>query len=442
MEIQTLLALEREQRFDDMLLACERALSKAPEDIALRFLEARAFLYLGRLAAGEAQMNTLWSLASSNPALEGLPAFTARQLFAQGFWEQARPWLRIARTLESSPELDRLWELSSLPAHLAPEVYCDSDGETVLRYAPRESRSYVYAIDIVGTCNLACPSCPVANSADEGRAKGTMPMALFKEILAKILRESPSERPEVWLYNWGEPTLHPNLGEILALLRARGLKSMVSSNLNYSRGLTHFEQALPDVLKISLSGFSPGTYAPSHTGGNIQLVQANMHRLAEIVARADTPCEVWVGHHLYRHNLHEREEVREACEALGFQWRPIQAFWQPIEKLLELEEQRSLADPLLQELLVDPLANAAHVRQHRKHSFDCELRFNQTVINVDGSVSLCCSTYSTANRLQGSFLDESHASLETQKYSHGFCRLCRKAGFDYSLSRLPESLRG
>ncbi|GAB5413455.1 MAG: hypothetical protein Cons2KO_10580 [Congregibacter sp.] len=424
-----------------MLRAADAALRLSPGAPDLLFARTRALFLIGQLKGAEASANALWASHSAEPVLQGLPECVARSLLSASYYEQARPWLRIALSIRPSKELKALWERIRLPAYLKPEEFDRSSGETVLRYAPRESSNYVYAIDVVGTCNLACPSCPVANSDDQARAKGTMSVELFTEILTKISAECPDKTPEIWLYNWGEPLLHPQLATLIGLVRDLGLRCMLSSNLNYDRGLLQLEQALPDVIKISLSGFAPGTYERSHTGGDIERVKRNMRRLAEIQSSSTQACEVWVGHHLYRHNFHERDEVRRFCEELGFRWQPVQAFWQPSEKLVELKESNTLSDSLLQELLVNPIDNARHVREYRQKAYDCELRFNQTTINVDGSVSLCCSTYSMENRLPQAFLDASHAEISAAKYRHDFCSTCRKHGFDYSISRLPETVR-
>ncbi|MHA7815785.1 MAG: radical SAM protein [Pseudohaliea sp.] len=419
----------------------ERLLAADPGDVALRTRLAVALLAAGQLARGEQEANRAWSLGAGMPATADLPRRAGLELFGRGYREQARPWLRLARTHSPADRALRdAWERCQAPAYLAPEVYDPVAGETLLRYAPREADRYVYAIDIVGTCNLRCPSCPVANSDDSHRPKGTMPEPLFLDILAKVKREAPGGRAAVWLYNWGEPLLHPALDRIIGAVRGAGLPSMISTNLNYDRGLERLAGNLPDVIKVSLSGWHPDSYQRSHTGGDIDRVKHNLERLRAIVAESPRPCRVWVGQHLYRHNYHERDEVRSACEALGFEWQPVQAFWQPLEKLLQLVEGRNIADPLYGELLVDPVRNAEHVRRHRRKAYDCELRFNQTVINVDGSVSLCCATYAPENRIAGSFLTTAHEDLEAARYRHALCGRCRGAGLDYSISELPETI--
>jgi hypothetical protein len=52
----------------------------------------------------------------------------------------------------------------------------------------------VFWIDIVGTCNLRCPSCPVGNYREADfagavRRRGFMNFGYFREVLAKIERE-------------------------------------------------------------------------------------------------------------------------------------------------------------------------------------------------------------------------------------------------------------
>ena len=56
----------------------------------------------------------------------------------------------------------------------------------------------IYNIDIAGTCNLRCPSCPVGNHDQQGyglkRKSGFMDIQMFEDILTKIgLEDSEPE---------------------------------------------------------------------------------------------------------------------------------------------------------------------------------------------------------------------------------------------------------
>lgn len=60
-----------------------------------------------------------------------------------------------------------------------------------------------YTIDILGSCNLKCPSC--AHSIIETEVpKGSMTIETFKSVFDKIIRDTPSVS-HISLYSWGEP---------------------------------------------------------------------------------------------------------------------------------------------------------------------------------------------------------------------------------------------
>ena len=400
-----------------------------------------ALLQRRRYAPAQAMAEAAWPILETPSLQAELANLMAGSLWQGGFWEQAAPWLDAMMALgvniewASSKKRRAQW-----PVHLEPEVFDPIAGKTLMRYAPRESADFNYVIDIVGTCNLRCPSCPVANSPTNLGAvrKGTMPIELFETILEKIARESPSQRPTISLFNWGEPLLHPQLSQIIRLVRDRDWSCVVSTNLNHVPGVEQLISAPPNTLKISLSGFTPESYESCHEGGDLDRLKTNMHRLAQGLTDNDS-CDVIVGHHLYKHTQDSQPAVAALCEELGFSYAPIQAFWQPLERVLERVEGNTDAHPLFDQLKVDPADNAAFVRKHRTPNTDCELRFNQTNINVDGSVALCCGVYEDANMLGVQFLDTPHEQLQQRKYQHEFCSRCRKAGLDYSVIDLPES---
>src|SRR5690242_4066822 len=85
-----------------------------------------------------------------------------------------------------------------------------------------QTADHYYFIDIVGTCNLRCPSCPVGNVVSD-TPKGFMPLDQLRQILAKIAADQgPGKRLFIDLYNWGEPTLHPDLAACVRLVHEFG----------------------------------------------------------------------------------------------------------------------------------------------------------------------------------------------------------------------------
>lgn len=403
-----------------------RALAANGADTRAALGLARLLLHRQDLPGAVAVLRPAAAAAPHDPAL-----FTAyRQfglaLFHGWYWEDAQPWLDRAVAL--APWDEKLAALAARlrrPAYLTPEIRDPQLGRTLRRYAPRETEGYSFVIDIVGTCNLRCPTCPVGNSTRGGRPIGFMEYGLFERIVEKVRAESPVPDPRISLFNWGEPLLHPELPRFLDLLHRHGLKSYLSSNLNIRHGLEAAIRANPTDLKISISGFSQAHYGRTHVRGQVELVKRNMRLIREVIDRHGLSTHVWVGHHLYRSSAHEMEPLRQLCAELGFDHSPIQAQYMPLERLAELLDGAAPADPaIVADLPVPPPERQARINAVRSGRYDCELRFSQTVINHDGQVALCCAVYDADNMLGTSFLEHDLAALERRKYAHPFCATC------------------
>ena len=76
-----------------------------------------------------------------------------------------------------------------------------------------EKREFLLDVDIVGTCNLRCPSCPVGGSLELRTRSGIMPRELLESILDKAMSEC--RLTYVGLFNWTEPFLHPRLPDMI-----------------------------------------------------------------------------------------------------------------------------------------------------------------------------------------------------------------------------------
>jgi MoaA/NifB/PqqE/SkfB family radical SAM enzyme len=403
-----------------------RALAAEPANTRAALGLARLLLKRQDLPGAIAALRPAADAAPHDPAL-----FTAYRefgfaLYRAWHWEDAAPWLdRAAALAPWDQALAALRARIRRPAWLAPEVHDPQLGRTLRRHAPRETDGYSFVIDIVGTCNLRCPTCPVGNSALGGRPIGFMEYAQFERIIDKIRAETPVPDPRISLFNWGEPLLHPELPRFLALLHRHGLRSYLSSNLNIRRGLEEALRANPTDLNISLSGFTQEHYGRTHARGDVELVKRNMRLIRTLIDRHRLSTHVWVGHHLYRSSAHEMEPLRRLCAELGFDHEPIQAQYMPLERLAELLDGAPPPHPaVVADLPVPPAERQARIDAVRSGRYDCELRFSQTVINHDGQVALCCAVYDADNMLGAAFLDHDLAALEQRKYRHHFCATC------------------
>lgn len=364
----------------------------------------------------------------------------AKALKNYGYHAQATEWLRYILTIEPQcTEAQDLIDAIKLPPYLDTYAFDQEEQRWLKRYHPYEKGNFVYAIDIVGTCNLRCPSCPVGNMPNEIKPKGFMTLEVFEQILKKIKKESPSEVPDIWLFNWGEPLLHPQVADFVKLLNDYGWPSMISTNLNIKKGLEELIKSRPTSIKISLSGITDKTYPLTHAKGNVNLLKENLYQLKYLMKQHQSDgkpmTHIYAGFHLYKNNLSEAKQMREICEELGFGYTENAAIIQPVEKMMEILEDKPepIDKTLIDNLLVHPKKLTWEIKTKRSGAYDCELRFNMMSINYDGSVGLCCSTYAQSNQLADNFLDHSHEDLQAMKYQQSFCKKCRGMNLDYSL---------
>lgn len=286
-----------------------------------------------------------------------------------------------------------------------------------------------YYIDVVGSCNLRCPSCPVGNSTDADRPAGIMSNELFEKILQKIKRDAP-DVTNVNLYNWTEPFVHPRLAELIELAWKYDLHSTLSSNLNIVKRLDDVMRARPHRLRVSLSGYSQELYGRTHVKGDIERVKDNMRLISEKNAAYGNHTTVEVFYHCYIDNLGaDYASMREFAHSLGFNFSPMWAYMMPIEKYLEHFNGglKNEADRKVVDLLAVKPDEAKQIALRNPH-WDCKLRSGQTVINCDGTVSLCCGAYDLKYKVADSFLDIEHDALQKRKYEHPLCTECMGHG--------------
>ncbi len=312
------------------------------------------------------------------------------------------------------------------------------------------NKIFTYWIDIVGTCNLRCPTCPTGNFLDSefsvGRnPTGFMDQDLYKKILEKIKSDNVSDRIEIHLYTWGEPLLHPKVAEFVTMTKKMGFFCGLSSNLNLDKNLKEVVKAGPDFFRISLSAFYQGNYKLTHKRGDIRIVKSNMYRLRNLLDQNKSNITVQVLYHVYKHNASDDlAMMMKLCEELEFDLDPVWAFYMPLEKSLDyLNGKVSDEDKkTINMLAMDPTDVSKAALPYRDE--DCSLRKTQVTLNIDGSVQLCCATFDQAYVVAPSFIDTPHAELQRRRYSNDMCGPCMDKGqhiyFSYAVGKKLDDL--
>ena len=172
-------------------------------------------------------------------------------------------------------------------------------------------------LEINSKCSLRCPTCTKGDEEGYEHQTGFMSPGLMERILDKIKLENPNAI--VFTYGNSEPFLHPHLVECIGSIKIRGLNAQLSTNCNFVRRVDELLAAGPDLIIISLSGWTQEIYELGHVGGNIEKVKANMRTIAE--ANNAIPLEnrikILVNYHVYDYNEHEIAPMKEYATNLG-----------------------------------------------------------------------------------------------------------------------------
>lgn len=292
----------------------------------------------------------------------------------------------------------------------------------------------IFSIDVVGSCNLRCPTCPVANwppSSWTG-AKGFMEPDLLERIIRKALGESFIGRINLFAYT--EPLLHPRLHDLVKVVKSHNLLCCISTNLNRLQNQDELLAANPDYLKISVSGFTQKHHGITHAGGNIEVVKRNMISLAEAKQRVRSKTRIEVDFHQYLTNLDDLPLMTEFARSLGFTlisgWAaffPLEKTWTYAEPDKALAEVTNTDREILDRVAI-PIADVLKMAAKTPVK-SCSLQDDNVVLDVEGNVYLCCAVAmdSKRNRL-APYLSVSWETLRRLKQSHDLCDRCMAAG--------------
>ena len=292
-----------------------------------------------------------------------------------------------------------------------------------------------FTVDILGSCNLRCLSCP-HSIVGHDVPRGSMRFEDFTQVIDKIHRESP-DTTHISLYSWGEPLLHPKIDEIVKYVHGKGIAVALSSNLSFTfdERLERLIKAEPDYLKISVSGYYPDAYNSTHQGGNIDLVKSNLYRLKYFIDKHNKDILVDINYHLYNNNNGRNlEKFRELADELGFVISTTYALVMPLERVFDHIE--GIPDPqteeLRQHLLVDIDEGIEISAEGSKPAKTCPFRENQININADLTVPVCCTVFQRGeNIVAENYLETTVSEINKSKQRVKTCAKCMKL-------KLPE----
>lgn len=131
-------------------------------------------------------------------------------------------------------------------------------------------------IESTNACGMKCLMCPRNYMK---RKVGFMDLKLFEKIVGQL-----KENSRLCLHHFGDPLLHPKIGEMFSICRKYGIKSSISTNpssLTDKKINEIFDGGL-DILHISLDGATKETYEKIRGGNaNYKLALEGIDRFLE-----------------------------------------------------------------------------------------------------------------------------------------------------------------
>ncbi|MEW6078630.1 MAG: radical SAM protein [Thermodesulfobacteriota bacterium] len=177
----------------------------------------------------------------------------------------------------------------------------------------------VIQVDITDMCNLRCPGCLTGMGWNNGH-QGMMPYETFASLIDEVARYTAL----AVLYNSGEPLLHTAAVDMIRLLTANAIASIISTNGHFVRTPAEAEALVASglsVMVVSLSGATQETYAHYHRGGRLDQVLSGVRhvRQARKTLKKKTPLIIF-RFLVMDHNRHETKAMTAMAKKEGCDW--------------------------------------------------------------------------------------------------------------------------
>lgn len=366
------------------------------------------------------------------------PLAAALKGFVDGAWRRFEPG--SLRNMLSPPDLDGAAgaeQVADILVRHVEECTGDTIGPSTRTRLDQVPPPRKATLELFGGCQLRCPLCPTGNRITPGRAKGPMTIATARAILDKI----GDDVKVIDLFNWGEPFLNRDACAIIRLIADRGIRTVLSSNLQVVPDPGDLVASGLSELIVSCHGMTQETYGKYMVGGSVDKTLRNLDRIVA-AAGPDPAMKIVLRFVVFAHNEHELPMARER-----FRDTPV-----TVEaSMMRMDMRNEILGPVSQNLVTYaewvPDSSRFYDKQRleaTRRPIGCNLPFEEVVIDVDGDVSTCCSSYDPVHNL-GNCLTEGFTAIwngdryqearrvvtgrgETHRESI-ICRTCKNGGY-------------
>ena len=279
-------------------------------------------------------------------------------------------------------------------------------------------------VEVTTACNAACIYCPrtVFKTLWEDRH---LPLETFKK-----LKPAFADARHIHLQGWGEPFLHPQFFEMVAMAKAEAFRVGTTTNaslLNEETVRKVVESGI-DVLAFSLAGTTESNDV-IRKGTSLKKVLRAIETLnREKEKGGKSGPEIHVAYMLFRSGMAELESLPSLLEGLGVSQIVVSTLdFVPTEDLRkesvipstqeEFEEVRSVLDRLVQAGREKGLAVHYHLVSPGNRREVCTENIRKAlVVSSDGAVTPCVYTNL---RVSGAYYDVQGNEIKCERMVFG-----------------------
>jgi molybdenum cofactor biosynthesis enzyme MoaA len=269
--------------------------------------------------------------------------------------------------------------------------------------------------------------CPRGQEGHRNPDKGLMSFDLFQRIVDKLHDEEIRVK-RIWIGNWGEPLLNPDLAQMISYLKSKdGVLVedsciVIHTTLNNLKNPSALINSGVDTIRVTISGMTQEVYSRNHKGGNIETVLRNITELAELNnMKQHGKVELILAYHFYVYNMEQVGLAVEFCQKHGLIFQPIRTYVPCVEAGVKFHGNNEEMSEYY-ENFIDVQKEMSYMRTiDYKDIPECWLLKDHVTINFDGQLYRCCGVFDKENFL-GSVFD--YKIKDIPQIESAICKTC------------------
>lgn len=288
-------------------------------------------------------------------------------------------------------------------------------------------------IEVSGRCNARCPYCAQHRLRQGGNFGGIMSPALLEQILDYLFKIGIFKKDyttSVYLFNWGEPFLNPEINKILQILDKNKVYVGISSNFIMRPDIEQAWFSTLSVVVFSLSGFSQENYGRIH-GALLDKVINNFEDFYKKIRICSPKTKIIIAWHRYLFNEDEFWKAYKYFNRPGISFIPEVAFLNDGIETKEFLKERLPQERIEQaqkDLFLQHTRKMVAYHKKKSKNYHCPA-MDYLVIDEIGQLLTCCGfTRYDSDYVLGNILEMSAEEIWKHKNSHQLCNECISSG--------------